>query len=112
MVQNGPSSKSRTIYRVTFILPSKPKASQNASSAKLLHLAGSDVETNWAWVVVLEVFQAGATDGAELVGDGLTSWACESTDDGRRSWSDDLAAEILSYAALRGVRGGLTGNSA
>ena len=73
----------------------------------MLHLAGSDVETNRTGVVVLEVLQFGAADRAHLVRDGLARWAGEGANDNVLAWSDRATAELQGRATLVGVGGGL-----
>jgi len=77
-----------------------------------MHLARNDVETNWAWVVVLEVLQRGTRDGRDLVTDGLSSWAREGRDDGRSARLDSLLTEVDLNTALVRVGGRLGCNAA
>jgi len=61
---------------------------------QLLSSAGSNVETNWLWVVVLEVFQIGTANRAHLVRDRLSSRAEESGNDDVLTWSNRTAPEF------------------
>jgi len=75
-------------------------------------LASGDVETDRAWIVVLEVAQAGAAHGRYLVRDGLAGWALECRDDTCRTRRESLYAVRGLSAALAVEGRGLSGNAA
>lgn len=95
------------LYKVKMYILSRLKF-----DASLVHLAGSDVETYWAWIVVLEVLEAGSRGRADFIRDGLASWASEGADHDGRSWSGSLDTEVGLHTSLVGIGGGLASNVA
>jgi len=75
---------------------------ERVKEGELDDLAGNDVETKRAWVVVLEVLEVKATSGGELEGDGGASWAAVTADDvavARLQASDGAVLEGLAASS-------------
>lgn len=68
-----------------------------------IHLASGNVETDRAWVVVLEVVQSSAANVTKLIGDSLTGRAREGRDNSAGAGSHGIVTEVGLDAALASV---------
>jgi hypothetical protein len=76
------------------------------------HLAFGNVESNWAWVVVLEEGEAGSRGRGKLVRESLASWAGEGGDNRGGSRGNTADTEVGQDASPGGVGSGTGGDSA